>query len=291
MENDIINIDIVKKAILLILPLIIIYFLGTKILISACDTPIHYRIDIVDPKFNLSKDQFTIDTKKAADIWNKAYGKDLFVYDPRASLSINLIYDQRQFLDSQITNLESQLNNLKGTLDPQIAQYQTDLANFKAKLADLNNQIDSWNKKGGAPPDVYNQLLQEQKSLQAEADRLNVEAKSLNLTTQNFNVQVGNFNNQVNVFNEALTQRPEEGIYIGDTNRIEIYFDITYNELIHTLTHELGHARGLPHTSNPVSIMYPKTNDVIIPAKEDLSELNMVCAKKSLFETILGKKL
>ncbi len=276
-----------KKIVFLVLPFVVIIFASQKILISPCDKEIHYRIDTVDDKFKLTRDKFLADTQKAADIWNKAYGKELFVYDPKGALSVNLIYDTRQLLNSQITNLEEQLNNEKSSLDPQIAQYKKDLENFKSSLADLNNQIDMWNKKGGAPEDVYNGLIQKQKDLQVEADRLNALSKSLNLSTTDFNVQVGKLNQTVDTFNTAIGQRPEEGIYIGTNNRIEIYFNITQNELIHTLAHEFGHARGLGHTMVPASIMYSKSNETITPASADLNELNIVCAQKSIFDIVI----
>ncbi len=277
-----------KKLIFLILPFVIVIFVSQRILISPCSQPIYYKIDTVDPKFNLSKDKFIVDSKSAADIWNKAYGDNLLIYDPvKANLSINLIYDERQQLSSQINSLEGQLNNEKGTLDPQIAQFQKDEASFVAKLNDLNSQIAMWNQKGGAPPDVYQQLIQEQKDLQAEADRLNGIAKNLNLTTQSFNAQIGKLNQTVDVFNAAIEQRPEEGIYIGSTNRIEVYFDITQSELIHTLAHEMGHARGLAHVTNTNSIMFSKTNQVLTPSKEDLNELSTVCAKRSVFDILI----
>ncbi len=278
-----------KNLIFIILSFYIVIFVGQRILLSPCDRPIRYRVDTVDVKFNLAKDKFIEDSKKAGDIWNKAYGKSLLVYDPQGNLSINLIYDQRQLLNSQINKLQGQIYNEKGTLDPQIIEYQKGVASFNAKLADLNNQIETWNQRGGAPPDVYNQLIQEQKDLQLEADTLNATAINLNLTTQNFNAQVGKLNQTVDTFNEAIEQRPEEGIYIADQNRIEVYFYITQNELIHTIAHEMGHGLDLEHTTNPKSIMYSKTNQIIIPAKEDLDQLKTICAKKNLFDIILSR--
>lgn len=278
-----------KKLIFLIISFFIVIFVGQRIFLSPCDWPIRYRIDTVDVKFLLSKDKFIEDSQKAADIWNKAYGKNLLVFDPKGNLSINLIYDERQLLNFQISNLQGQINNEKGALDPQTSQYQKDVISFNAKLADLNNQIETWNQKGGAPPDVYNQLIREQKDLQLEADALNTAAKNLNLATQNFNAHVGKLNHTVDTFNEAIEQRPEEGIYIADQNRIEVYFNITQSELIHTIAHEMGHALGLEHTPNPKSIMYSKTNRILIPAKEDLDELKTICEKKNLFDVILSK--
>lgn len=278
-----------KKIFILILAILVLVFVSQNIFVSFCDYPILYKVGTVDNQFNLSKDKFLSDVKKAADIWNKAYGKDIFSYDPNGKLSINLIYDERQLINSSIITQEGQVNKTQSALDSQVAQYKKDAIAFKMKLTDLNNQIDFWNQKGGAPQDIYDQLIQKQKDLQAEADRLNSIAKNLNLNTESLNAQIGKLNQSVVTFNKVIEQRPEEGIYFGDTNRIEIYYYITQNELIRTIAHEIGHARGLEHTTDPSSIMYPKTNQTIVPTKEDLSELNSICAKKSVYNILFSE--
>src|ERR1700694_4570184 len=65
---------------------------------SPCDTPLSYRIDSIDPKFNINKDVFLNNIQDAGDIWSKAAGNKLFIYKPDGKLSINLIYDERQSL-------------------------------------------------------------------------------------------------------------------------------------------------------------------------------------------------
>lgn len=281
--------QLMKKIFILILAILVLVFVSQNIFVSFCDYPILYKVGTVDNQFNLSKDKFLSDVKKAADIWNKAYGKDIFSYDPNGKLSINLIYDERQLINSSIITQEGQVNKTQSALDSQVAQYKKDAIAFKMKLTDLNNQIDFWNQKGGAPQDIYDQLIQKQKDLQAEADRLNSIAKNLNLNTESLNAQIGKLNQSVVTFNKVIEQRPEEGIYFGDTNRIEIYYYITQNELIRTIAHEIGHARGLEHTTDPSSIMYPKTNQTIVPTKEDLSELNSICAKKSVYNILFSE--
>ncbi|MEX2007834.1 MAG: matrixin family metalloprotease, partial [Candidatus Levyibacteriota bacterium] len=59
-------------------------------------------------------------------------------------------------------------------------------------------------------------------------------------------------------------------------------FASNYNELIHTLTHEFGHALGMQHVSSPQSIMYPYTTSFLTLAPEDLEQLAYVCRKQSL---------
>src|SRR4051812_38944437 len=72
---------------------------------SPCDNPVPYRIGAVDPRFNLSTSDFTADVQEATDIWNNADGKTLFAYDPDAEMTVNLVYDGRQTLNTKIDQL------------------------------------------------------------------------------------------------------------------------------------------------------------------------------------------
>lgn len=251
---------------------------------SFCDEPINYRIDIIDPKFNLSKEELLVDVSQATDIWNNAYGKNLFVYDPKGDLSVNLIYDERQSLTNQINLLENQVDTGQQNLRPQISEFEGLSKEFKQKVADLNREIADWNDKGGAPPDEYNKLISEQQSVQQEASRLNAMAQSLNRSGDEYNNQVTELNQTISTYNSALSERPEEGIYKGVENRIEIYLYLNKPELIHTLAHEFGHALGIGHVNNPNAIMYAKTSQKVILTGEDVNELQDICRERSILE-------
>ncbi len=261
-------------------------FLNNLLSYSLCEEPIRYKVDTVDPKFELPKDEFLADVNQSAQIWNNSINKNLFVYDPNGQLSVNLIYDERQSLSTQINQMEDTVNLDKQSLNPKVSEYEKLSKEFKQKVDNLNKKIEEWNNKGGAPEDEYKKIVEEQKSLQEEGNRLNAMAQSLNLSTREFNSQVGKLNQTISTFNSAIEQRPEEGIFKGGENRIEIYFYISKNELIHTSAHEFGHALGLDHSDNPKAIMYFKTNQTIIPTIDDKKALEDFCKDRSYVELI-----
>ncbi len=244
-----------------------------------CTSPIEYRVGQIDPRFNISASTFLTDIDQAANIWNSSYGKTLFTYNSEGELAVNLVYDSRQTLDTQINNLQSNVQNQKGNLDQQISQYESLVVSFNSKVSDFENQIKYWNSRGGAPPDVYSQLIQQQKNLSQEANKLNLMAAQLNQSTVSYNTQVGTLNQTINEFNTALSLKPEEGLYDPKTDSINIYFTSSQPELIHMLAHELGHALGLQHNPNNQSIMYPYATNTQTPTQDDLRALKTLCGK------------
>jgi peptidoglycan hydrolase CwlO-like protein len=251
---------------------------------SRCDEPITYHIGTIDSRFNITRTEFLSDTQNAAAIWNDVERKNLFTYDPQGKITINLIYDERQSLDSQINQLDNQLQQKDKTLKPEISSYQQQSAAFEKQLATLNQEIESWNEKGGAPPEEYARLKDEQAKMQQQATDLQAQADNLNQSADSFNGKVKELNQTVNNFQNVLTVKPEEGIYISDRDgkRIQVYFNTSRPELVHTLAHEFGHAIGLDHIPNKQAIMYAQTNDVTGPSLDDIAALKQVCKEESI---------
>ncbi len=256
---------------------------------SPCDTPIEYSLGGVDPRFNITDDQFLLDIKEAANIWDAVKKKDLFEFKNNADLKINLVYDQRQALNNRIENLQNQAQSGKQSIEPEIKQYQALSQDFKQKLERFNSEVDMWNAKGGAPQDVYDRLKSEQTDLKKEAAQLNQLADRLNISTNEYNARVNELNNAIGTFNNALSLKPEEGLYNPNTDTITIYFDVNRNELIHTLAHELGHVLGMQHESDPNAIMYPYTIKTTSASPADTAQINQICAKKNILELGLEK--
>lgn len=258
---------------------------------SPCDTPIIYRVGTIDSRFNITREDFLTNIREAEDIWNSSYPKNLFSYDPKGELSISLVYDKRQLLNIQIGELNRDLTDKKNTITPETEEYKKRSIDFYKKLSALNEEIDYWNSQGGADPETYKKLKDDQEGLRKEAEELNKIAASLNQSTGQFNSKIQELNKTVSQFNEELKYKPEEGIYISDENgeRIIVYFNISKDELVHTLAHEMGHALGIAHIEDAASIMYPQTTEVKTLSNNDLVALNEVCRKVSIFETMNNK--
>ena len=81
--------------------------------ISPCTTPMGYKLGTFDARFSLSKEDFLAITKDAIKTWENAAGKSLFVYDERGTLTLNLIYDERQARTIDLGYLALEIENTK----------------------------------------------------------------------------------------------------------------------------------------------------------------------------------
>ena len=292
-----------KRLLVLLIASVIIFILGfqNRVVLaktvesiayhSPCDTPISYRLGSIDSRFEITSADFLDSIRKAETIWSEAFGKTLFSYDPKGKLSISLSYDERQMLNTQISDLDKDIAQKRDEITPGIEDYKKRSLEFDSKATKLNQEIIYLNSHGGADPQQYKKLKDEQEALAKEADELNKMAASLNQSTSQYNLRIQELNQTVSQFNEELKYRPEEGIYIFDENgrRIIIYFYVSKDELVHTLAHEMGHALGIDHIEHPSSIMYPRTTEVVSLSNDDLAALSIACRKVSVFETMNNK--
>lgn len=255
---------------------------------SVCSEPILYKEGSIDPRFGLTRRDVVNASKEGANIWNSAAGFEVFSYSEDAELEINMVYDQRQSMDTAIRSLENDLETGRTTLDQEVANYKARIAEFDRKSAEFSRRVDEWNQKQGGTQEEYDALLNEQNALEKEADELNLLAQSLNFSTSEYNTQVGEFNKSIDTFNKVLEEKPEEGLYDPFLYEIDIYFLNDRDKLVRTIAHELGHARGLGHTNDERDIMYPITTSVLELSEKDIELLKEVCEPYPIYEPYLN---
>ncbi len=234
-----------------------------------CAQPIPYAIGAVDSRFDITNTALVSDMKVAVAVWNKAAGKSLFVYDPKAALKVNLIYDEREAnakLGNEITLAQDKADSEHVALDAAQAQ-------LIAEQNTYNQTVETINARGGATPSEARSLASQRESLHRLATTINSQVVAYNASVRALNAVVAEFN-------KTTGRTFTEGEFVRDAKgeRINIFEFIGTNQLERVLAHEFGHALGLEHNDDPKSIMYAKNESGnLVPTTSDLSALKALC--------------
>ncbi|AYA67389.1 matrixin [Acinetobacter sp. WCHA55] len=263
------------------------------------DQRIRYRIAEVDPRFNLSEVELKQISQQATDIWKQGLGKDYFVYDPDARLSIHLIYDQRQDESvqrrDQLTKLThneqglSQKNTELKAMQENLARNEVTLDMQKQSLQELsqnyNAMIRQYNQHGGVPPSQQAAVQQSLAQLRQQQQVLDQQIASFNLQVNAYNQKVDELNRldqghnlAIDQFNQRFQPRLfDKGLFNG--REIHIYEFESEDDLRMTLAHEFGHALGMKHHNDPKALMYPMLD------AQDMQHFRLQNADIALFNT------
>ena len=248
---------------------------------TPCAQPISYRVGTFDTRFGIKEEDFLRAVSEAASVWERSSGKDLFVFDQKGKVLVNLIYDKRQEetqtqqkLENQIDQSQALYEQKKKLLDEYTRAYKADAAEceklraeFQSKVSGYESQVRYWNKRGGAPTKEYQALrvLQTeiermQVSLEEKRVALNDRADAINTLVGEVNTLAKQTNNTVSEYNtsDLIGVQFDQGVYVKDGSKIavNIYQFSDRSKLVRVLEHELGHVLGLDHNGNPDSIMY-----------------------------------
>ncbi len=267
-----------------------------------CQEPFRYSLGSISQEFNLSKTDLKEVALEAENVWEKASGRNLFIYDETASFKVNLIFDERQLqtlesekLEEGLKNLEEELSELMkksdslgGTYSTKLAEYKASVSVYKKRLEKYNKKVNSWNEQGGAPADEYEDLEKEKTRLKEMALELEKQRKVVNELARQANQMAQKGNQMVNEYNRGIQtykskygsmREFEKGVFDGKEINIYQYKEI--DDLRLTLIHEFGHALNIGHVENSQSMMYYLLGEQEMEnpslTKEDWEALQTVC--------------
>jgi predicted Zn-dependent protease len=266
-----------------------------------CIVPLPYTLGVVDSRFAIDQETARKITEEAAAVWEKALGRELFVYLEGAQFRVDFVYDDRQARSEEADNTKAALDikenesqsinaeykKLVTEYDALKKRYEEKLVRYNTQLQAFNTTVAQYNENGGAPEEVYNELQKTEKSLKTEernlvhdSETLAQLAQAINEVSERGSNLISEYNAGVIRYNQTYTggEQFTQGDFHGDG--ISVYHFKDQSELKNVLVHEFGHAIGLPHVDGASSIMYylmgkqPTTSEL---SESDLAALEAVC--------------
>ncbi|MFZ2038702.1 MAG: matrixin family metalloprotease [Minisyncoccia bacterium] len=281
----------------------------------SCVAPIMYRIDKIDERFNLEREELESLVTEASEYWNDGFSKYILFASSTESnaITINMVYDLRQeathtlqVLDTNISEnkvvydaLKNQYSTKKDVYDSLMVEYNNLVANYEKKLNEYTTGVEYWNARGGAPEaefkkyenlkseisDMSKIVSSKLRVLNSLVDELNLLGEKIQKEAVAVNKDIENYNNSGLVGKEF-----EQGLYSsrGFTKEINIYQFDSKEKLLNIIKHELGHALGIEHNLDVNSIMHKINLDTaknILP--DDLKQIVVNCRQQDRIDIVL----
>ena len=248
---------------------------------SRCSEPLTYSIGEIDNRFLINQSYFKTILGEASAVWGDAFGRPLFQYAEEGEIRIELVYSEqqqlsdseRQFrsrisaLEQRILRMEGEYNRANSRFEEQVAAYRANAEQLDRRTRELNRWVENINRGGGfTEPELRDYenrkdlIDRERRQLQYSETELERQSRRLNERIEHLNERIDEKNLLIEEYNRTFagSERFTQGEYIEDQNgrSIRIYHYTDTDELRLVVAHEMGHAIGIDHVTNPQSVMY-----------------------------------
>ena len=280
---------IVKNIIYYGIIIFAIWFAWDTYTKTPCDRVIEYDISF-DDRFRITENEFISFVERAEEPWEDAAGRELFRYVPGSAFKVNLIFSEEQALLYQGRDISTELESQQSGIDSLASRYQSVVRRYEAGLKQYENQlrkyeqqVEYWNAQGGAPSEIYDQLQNDERILDAQFNEAENLRRNVNQLADENNNQIEDYNDGVSDYNNLFKDPKQFDAGNTDGTEINIYSYDGNQELMTLITHEFGHILGIDHVDDESSVMYYLLNNQNkggVLKTADINALNTSCRLK-----------
>ncbi len=248
---------------------------------NVCQMELTYSIGAIDSRFSISEQDVRKSMDAAIDLWAGAVETLRIRHSPHGDIVVNFVYDDRQQMTQSEKRLMNEIESLGSSIDRLQDEYNRYYERIEA-LSDrhrllvdrinlvtggLNEWVENRNQDGGLTHGDLEYFEDQSRSIgelqRQEADmrnNLNALIQAFNPVSDRLNREIDEMNRRIDEYNQNFAGKFSfsSGKYEGRVGQgvITIYHHVNEQHRLLLLAHELGHALGLGHVSNPGSVMY-----------------------------------